>query len=141
MLFRNTGDGEYSEYSRFDSAVTRYTDTKLESNTLYSYYVIAYSGTAQSNRSPVVQVNIPESANILGINSMFERGNSNFAIFFILSGFAILLGVGYFITKKVRLNMAYNEKINRHSRLHNVLHDPDYYINGYEDSVIEKAGD
>ena len=141
VLFRNTGDGEYSEYSLFDSAVTRYTDTKLESNTLYSYYVIAYSGTAQSNRSPVVQVNIPESANILGINSMFERGNSNFAIFFILSGFAILLGVGYFITKKVRLNMAYNEKINRHSRLHNVLHDPDYYINGYEDSVIEKAGD
>jgi len=141
VLFRNTGDGEYSEYSRFDSAVTRYTDTKAESNTTYSYYVIAYSGTVQSSRSPVVQVKIPGSSNVLGIDSMFERGNSNLAIFFILSGFAILLGISYFVWKKVRLNMAYNEKLNRHSRLHNVLHDPDYYINGYEDSVIEKVSD
>lgn len=141
VLYRNIGDGEYSEYSRFDSVVTRYTDTKLESNTTYSYYVIAYSGTVQSSRSPVVQVKVPESSNVLGIDSMFERGNSNLAIFFVLSGFAMLLGVSYFVWKKVRLNMAYNEKINRHSRLHNVLHDPDYYINGYEDSVIEKVGD
>jgi hypothetical protein len=141
VLFRNTGDGEYSEYSRFDSVVTRYTDMKLESDTTYSYYVIAYSGTVQSGRSPVVQVKVPVSANILGIDSMFERGNSNLAVFFILSGFAILLGASYFMWKKVKLNMAYNEKINRHSRLHNVLHDPDYFINGYEDSVIEKVND
>lgn len=141
VLYRNTGDGEYSEYSRFDSVVTRYTDTKVEPETTYSYYVVAYSGTVQSSRSPVTQVTLPEGSSILGLTNVFDGRNSNLALFFLLSGFSTLLGVSYFVWKKLKANMAYNEKINRHARLHNVLHDPDYYINGYEDSVIEKVND
>lgn len=139
ILFRNLKDGPYSELARLDKSVTRYTDSKVEAGGVYGYHVVSYSGTEQSSRSPVETVTIPNSG-VLGINSILLEGNRGLAIFFILAGLLILFGIFYFFRKRIQANIAYNEKLNRHQRLHNVLHDPDYYINGYEDAVMDKRG-
>ena len=141
IIFKNVGDAEYSELSRLDQSVTRFGDNRVEHGKTYNYYVVAYSGSSQSGRSPVSSVSIPQNSGVLGLGSILDKGNSNVAIFLILSGMSIVLSVAYFISKKVKLNMAYNEKMTRHARLHNVLHDPNYYINGYEDAVIEKVNE
>lgn len=137
LVYRNLGDGPYSELSRLDKSVTRYSDTKAEPGALYNYYVVAYSGTEQSSKSPVITVEVPGSG-VLGLNTMFQEGNHTLAVFFMVSGLLILFGIFYFFRKKIQSNIAYNEKLNRHQRLHNYLHDPEYYINGYEDAVIDK---
>ncbi len=137
LVYRNLGDGPYNELSRLDKSVTRYSDTKAESGAVYNYYVVAYSGTEQSSKSPVITVEVPGSG-VLGLNTMFHEGNRSLAVFFMLSGLLIIFGMFYFVRKKIQANIALNEKLKRHQRLHNYLHDPDYYINGYEDAVIEE---
>lgn len=137
IVFRNLKDGPYSELARLDKSVTRYSDSKVEAGATYNYYVVSYSGTEQSSRSPVETVTIPNSG-VLGLDSILLEGNQGLAIFFIFAGLLILFGIFYFFRKRIQANIAYNEKLSRHQRLHNYLHDPDYYINGYEDAVIEQ---
>ncbi len=137
IIFRNLKDGPYSELARLDKSVTRYSDSKVEAGATYNYHVVSYSGTEQSSRSPVETVTIPNSG-VLGLDSILLEGNQGLAIFFIFAGLLILFGIFYFFRKKIQANIAYNEKLSRHQRLHNYLHDPDYYINGYEDAVIEQ---
>lgn len=136
IIYRNMGDDPYIELARLDSSVIRYTDVKVDAGANYSYYVVSYLGIEESSRSPVETVTVP-NVSVLGLNDFFASGNKNLAILLICSGFAILLAIAYFITKRLKENMEYNEKINRHSRLHNYLHDPDYYINDFEDRIIE----
>lgn len=137
IVYRNSSDDPYIELARLESAVLRYSDVKVEAGTNYSYYVVAYLGVTESGRSPVETVSIPD-VSVLGISDFLYSGNRALAIGLILSGIMILLAMMYFLRKRIQENMAYNEKISRHSRLHNYLHDPDYYVNGYEDEVMEK---
>jgi len=137
IVFRTLGNGPYEELTRLDKSVTRYTDSKVESGGVYRYHVVSYSGTEQSSKSPIETVTIPNSS-VLGIDSILKKGNQKLAIFFIMAGLLMLFGIFYFFRKKIKANIAYNEKLSRHQRLHNVLHDPDYYINGYEDAIIEQ---
>jgi hypothetical protein len=140
ILFRNIGDGEFLELARLDKGVTRYSDTKVVSETAYNYYVVTYLETQQSSRSPIQSVNIQKTDGVLGLESIVTSNNSSIGIFFILAGILIILGSGYFVNKRIRANIAYNQNLYRPSRLHNYLHDPDYYTTGrFEDSVIEKV--
>lgn len=138
IVFRNLKDGNYSELTRLDKSTSRYTDTKVVPGNTYNYYVISYAGTQQSGKSPIKTASVPSSG-VLGLDSVLTERRPELAIFFISSGLIILLGITYFFRKKLKANIAYNEKLNRHQRLHNYLHDPSYYINGYEDSVIEEV--
>lgn len=142
ILYRNIGDGEFLELARLDKSVTRYSDTKVVSGTSYNYYVVTYLGTQQSSRSPIQSANVQKTAGVLGLESIVASNNSSIGIFFILAGGLIILGSGYFVNKKIRANIAYNQNLSRPSRLHNYLHDPDYYTTGkFEESVIENARD
>lgn len=140
IVYRNIGDGEFLELARLDKGVTRYSDTKVVPGTSYNYYVVTYFETQQSSRSPIQSVNVQKTSGVLGLESIVASNNSSIGIFFILAGGLIILGSGYFVNKRIRANIAYNQNLSRPSRLHNYLHDPEYYTTGrFEESVIEKV--
>ncbi len=140
VVYRNIGDGEFLELARLDKGVTRYSDTKVVSDTSYNYYVVTYLEAQQSSRSPIQSANVQKTDGVLGLESIVTSSNSGIGIFFILARGLIILGSGYFVNKRIRANIAYNQNLARPSRLHNYLHDPDYYTNGrFEESVIEKV--
>lgn len=138
IIYRNSGDGPYNELARLDKSVRRYSDSRIEFGVTYSYYVVAYAGIEQSSRSPVISVTIPGNNRVMGLGDFFGEESSGLAVFFIAAGLLIIMSMAYFVRKKILSNIAYNEKLSRHSRIHNTLHDPDYYINGYEDAVMDK---
>ncbi len=138
IVFRNTSDGEFSEITRIEKTVNRYSDTKVVGGTIYHYFVVSYRGNEQSSRSPLQTVTLPKQEGILGLESIVTSDNSGLGVFFILAGILIILGSGYLIKKRIRTNIAYNRSLTSQSRLHNYLHDPQYYINGnFEDSIIQ----
>ena len=137
IIYRNLKDGAFSEIARLSSEVTRYSDPKVEPGNTYSYYVVAYSGLSQSSRSPVQTIEIPQSG-VLGVGSILSEGNRLMLSVLVGSALVFMAAITYLVRKKIQNSINYNKSFKRKARLHNVLHDPNYYASSYEDSVIDK---
>lgn len=139
ILYRSAPDaGEMNEYKRLGRDTTRYSDEQILAGATYSYFVRGYKNKLITESSPTVSVSLPatDTGTIAGIDTHSSIASDKLAL--ITASAGVVLFLCYIIFKRIESIRKQPHK----TKLHNVLKDPEYYMNKFESTILQaKSGE